>query len=48
MRSDSIKELKDFLNENDKNNFELEAVSLRNSKTAQPVVVKLNINYSNS
>jgi len=48
LRSDSIKELKDFLNENDKNNFELEAVSLRNSKTAQPVVVKLNINYSNS
>ena len=48
LRGDSIKELKDFLNKNDSNKFELEAVSLRNSKTAQPVIVELNINYSNS
>ena len=48
LRSDSLKELKDFLNENDKDIFELEAVSLRSSKTAQPVIVELNINYSNS
>ena len=45
LRGDSIKELKDFLNKNDKTNFELEVVSLINSKTAQPVVVELNINY---
>ena len=48
LRGDYIKELRDFLNQNDKANFELEAVSLRNSKTAQPVIVELNINYSNS
>ena len=48
LRGDSIKEFRDFLNKNDKDNFELEAVSLRNSKTAQPVIVELNINYSNS
>ena len=43
LRSDSVKKLKDFLNQNNKNNFVLEVVSLRNSKTAQPVVVELNI-----
>ena len=48
LRRDSIKELRDFLNKNDKNNFELEAVSLFNSKTAQPVIVELNINYPQS
>ncbi len=48
LRSDSINELRDFLSENNKNNFELEAVSLRNSMTAQPVVVELKINHSNS
>ena len=37
-----------ILNKNDKVNFELEAVSLTNSKTAQPVIVELNINYSKS
>ncbi len=42
LRSDSIKELRDFLNENKNINFELEAVSLRESKTAQPIIVKLN------
>ncbi len=44
----SVKELTNFLNKNDKTNFELEVVSLFNSKTAQPVVVELNINYPES
>ena len=48
LRRDSVKELKNFLNKNDKTNFELEVVSLFNSKTAQPVVVELNINYPES
>ena len=48
LKSDSVKELKNFLINNDKNNFELEAVSLINSKTAQPVIVELNINYPES
>ena len=45
LRRDSVQELRNFLNKNDKTNFELEVVSLFNSKTAQPVVVELNINY---
>ena len=48
LRGDSIKELRDFLNKNYKTNFELEAVSLFNSKTAQPVIVELNVNYPQS
>ena len=48
LRSDSVKELREFLNKNDEAIFELEAVSLRNSKTAQPILVDLKINYSNS
>ena len=48
LRGDSIKELRDFLNKNDKTNFELEVVSLFNSKTAQPVIVELNVNYPKS
>ena len=48
LRRDSVKELKNFLNKNDKTNFELEVISLFNSKTAQPVVVELNINYPES
>ena len=40
-----IKELRNYLNKSDKANFELEVVSLINSKTAQPVIVGLNINY---
>ena len=48
LRRGSVKELKNFLNKNDKTNFELEVVSLFNSKTAQPVVVELNINYPES
>ena len=39
---------KNLLNQSDKDNFELEAVSLRNSRTAQPVIVELNINYPKS
>ena len=48
LRSDSVKELRDFLSKNLNTNFELEAVSLTNSKTAQPVIVELNINYPKS
>ncbi len=48
LRSDSVKELKDVINKNKKTNLELEAVSLRNSKTTQPVIVEININYTNS
>ena len=48
LRGDSIKELRDFLNKTDKTNVELEAVSLFNSKTAQPVIVELNVNYPES
>ena len=48
LRRDSVKELKNFLNKNDKTNFELELVSLFNSKTAHPVIVGLNINYPES
>ncbi len=48
LRSDSVQELRDFLNKKDKTNFELEAVSLMNSRTAQPVIVELNINFPKS
>ena len=48
LRSDSVKQIRDTLNKNNKTDFELEAVSMRNSKTAQSVVVELNINYLNS
>ena len=48
LRRDSVKQIRDTLNKNNKTDFELEAVSMRNSKTAQSVVVELNINYLNS
>ena len=48
LRRDSVQVLRDFLNKKDKTNFELEAVSLTNSMTAQPVIVELNINYPKS
>ena len=48
LRSDSVNDVRDFLNKNDKASFELEAVSLRNSKTAQPIIVELNIYYPNT
>jgi len=43
LRSDSIQELRDFLKKNNQANFKLEAVSIRDSKTAEPVAVELNI-----
>ena len=48
LRRDSVQELRDFLNKKNKTNFELEAISLRNSRIAQPVIVELNINYPKS
>ena len=48
IRSNSVKELRDYLNKNGKTNFQLEVVSLTNSKTAQPVIVELNMNYPKS
>ena len=48
LRSESVKELKDFLNKNNKTNFELEAISLSNSRIVQPVIIELNINYLKS
>ena len=48
LRGDSVKKVRDFLIKNDKSNYEIEAVSLKNSKTAQSVIVELNINSLNS
>ena len=48
LRSDSVKDLRDVLNKKKKTNFELEAVSMVDSKTAQPVIVELNIIYPKS
>jgi len=48
LKSESLEEVRNFLNNNKNTNFELEAISLRSSKTAQPVIVELNINYLNS
>ena len=48
LRRDSVKELRDLLNKNNKTNFELEAISLSNSRTVQPVIIELNINYPKS
>ena len=42
LSSDSLKELRAFLNMNKAKDFQLEAVSLRESKIAQPVEVELN------
>ncbi len=44
----SLEKFRDFLITNNQSNFELQAVSLQNSKTAEPVIVELNFNYSNS
>ena len=41
LRSDSVNELRDFLKKNSEIDLVLNATSLRNSKTAQPVVVDL-------
>ena len=44
LRSESVEKLRVFLNRYKEVDLELEAVSLRKSKTAQPVVVELNFN----
>ncbi len=41
LRSDSVKELRKFIDQNRVIDIELKAISLRNSKTAQPVIVEL-------
>jgi len=38
-----VKEIRDFLQENKKIKFKLEVVSLRDSKTVEPIVVEINI-----
>jgi len=38
-----VKKIRDFLQENQKINFMLEVVSLRDSKTVEPIVVEINI-----
>ena len=42
LRSDSVRILREFLNKNEEVDLELKAISLRNSKTAQPVIIELN------
>ena len=43
-RGDFIKKIRDSLKINKKNKYLLEVVSLKNSKTAEPIIVELNIN----
>jgi len=43
LKSDSVKRMQAFLKQNKGFNFKLEAISLRDSKTAQPVIVELKI-----
>ena len=38
-----VKKIRDFLQENPNINFMLEVVSLRDSKTVEPIVVEINI-----
>ena len=38
-----VKKIRDFLKENQNVNFKLEVVSLRDSKTVEPIVVEINI-----
>ena len=38
-----VKKIRDFLQENQNIKFKLEVVSLRDSKTAEPIVVEINI-----
>ena len=45
LKGDSVEKVREFIKKNNKNNFELEAISLRNSKTAQAIIIELNINY---
>ena len=44
LRSESVEKLREFLSRYKEVDLELEAVSLRKSKTAQPIVVELNFN----
>jgi len=41
LRSESVNELREFLKRNSEVDLEMKAISLRNSKTAQPVIVDL-------
>ena len=41
LRSESVNELREFLKRNSEVDIEMKAISLRNSKTAQPVIVDL-------
>ena len=43
LKSESLEEVRNFLNKNKKTNFELEVISSRISTTAQPLIVELNI-----
>jgi uncharacterized protein (DUF3084 family) len=38
-----VRKIRDFINQNQNINFKLEVVSLRDSKTAEPIVVEINI-----
>ncbi len=38
-----VKKIRDFLNDNQNTKFKLEVVSLRDSKTAEPIMVEINI-----
>ncbi len=38
-----VKKIRDFLQENQNIKFKLEVVSLRDSKTVEPIVVEINI-----
>ena len=42
-RGNFVKKIRDFLKDNKDINFKLEVVSLRDSKTAEPIVVEINI-----
>ena len=42
-RGNFVKKIRDFLKENQNVKFKLEVVSLRDSKTAEPIVVEINI-----
>ena len=42
-REDFIKKIRDSLNKNQSNEYLLEVLSLKDSKTADPIIVELNI-----
>tara|TARA_Y100000589_G_scaffold24246_1_gene20011 strand:- start:62 stop:880 length:819 start_codon:yes stop_codon:yes gene_type:complete len=41
LKRDSVNKLREFLNKNEEVDLDLKAISLRNSKTAQPVIIEL-------